>query len=215
MSYLASKYGPWCVVAGASEGLGAAFAETIASRGIHLVLLARRAELLTTLADSLRTKHAIEVRTLACDLADASFVATLTDVVADLEIGLAVYNAAYSFVAPLFDRPVEDALRVIDVNVRGPVGPVGVERAGEGRHLSLDVRVADARDTGRHRQRREERAKAAGRPHLHAVAGHQRAPPATMYEPASVPVPSVVESCTTTPWSAISPPTGIADSKLK
>ena len=44
------RYGPWCVVAGASEGLGAAFADGLARRGVHVVLLARRAELLDDVA---------------------------------------------------------------------------------------------------------------------------------------------------------------------
>ncbi|HSP18942.1 MAG TPA: SDR family NAD(P)-dependent oxidoreductase, partial [Myxococcaceae bacterium] len=115
------RYGRWAVVAGASEGLGAAFAEALALRGMSLVLLARRADVLETLAADLRGRRAVEVRTLACDLADASFGARLAATCAELEVGLAVYNAAYSFVAPLLDRPLEDALRVVDVNVRGPL----------------------------------------------------------------------------------------------
>jgi short-subunit dehydrogenase len=39
----------------------------------------------------------------------------------DVEVGVGVYNAAYSFVAPLLSRPPQDALRVVDVNVRGPL----------------------------------------------------------------------------------------------
>jgi len=34
---------------------------------------------------------------------------------------VAVYNAALSFTGPLLDRPLADALRVVDVNVRGPL----------------------------------------------------------------------------------------------
>lgn len=115
------RYGRWAVVAGASEGLGAAFAEAFAARGMGLVLLARRADVLETLAADLRARHGVEVRTLACDLADASFGVRLGETCADLEVGVAVYNAAYSFVAPLLDRPLDDALRVVDVNVRGPL----------------------------------------------------------------------------------------------
>ena len=37
----AESYGPYALVAGASEGLGAAFADAIARRGVNLVLLAR------------------------------------------------------------------------------------------------------------------------------------------------------------------------------
>ena len=39
-------YGRWAVVAGASEGLGAAFAQALARRGHNLILIARRAEVL-------------------------------------------------------------------------------------------------------------------------------------------------------------------------
>jgi short-subunit dehydrogenase len=116
-----SRYGPWAVVAGASEGLGAAFAEALAARGLHLILLARRAELLESLASTLRATHGVDVRPLACDLADPSFGDALSRATGDVEIGVAVYNAAYSFVAPLFDRPLADALRVVDVNVRAPL----------------------------------------------------------------------------------------------
>jgi hypothetical protein len=121
MVTLPDRYGRWAVVAGASEGLGAAFAEALAAHRVSLVLLARRAELLETLASTLRAAHGVEVRTVACDLADPSFAEGLSRATADVEVGVAVYNAAYSFVAPLFERPLSDALRVVDVNVRAPL----------------------------------------------------------------------------------------------
>jgi len=36
----ATKYGPWALVAGASDGVGAAFAMGLAQRGVNVVLLA-------------------------------------------------------------------------------------------------------------------------------------------------------------------------------
>jgi short-subunit dehydrogenase len=121
MPPFSDRYGRWAVVAGASEGLGAAFAEALATRGLSLVLLARRAELLEALASKLRAAHGVEVRAVPCDLAEPSFAAALSGATADIEVGVAVYNAAYSFVAPLFERPLADALRVVDVNVRAPL----------------------------------------------------------------------------------------------
>lgn len=115
------QYGPWAVVAGASEGLGAAFAYALAARGCHLLLLARRADVLSTLAQALTAKHAIKVETLACDLADASFDEKLTGATRGIEVGLGVYNAAYAFAGPLLERPLEDALRVVEVNCNGPL----------------------------------------------------------------------------------------------
>jgi short-subunit dehydrogenase len=121
VSAFADKYGPWAVVAGASEGLGAAFAEAIAARGVGVVLLARREAALRAVADELAARHHVEARPVACDLEDAAFPDALAAATEGLTIGLGVYNAAYSFIAPIFERPLSDALRVVDVNVRGPL----------------------------------------------------------------------------------------------
>ena len=47
----ANRYGPWALIAGGSEGVGASFARKLAGLGIHLVLVARRTEPLEKLAD--------------------------------------------------------------------------------------------------------------------------------------------------------------------
>src|SRR6202034_4523380 len=114
-------YGPVAVVAGASEGLGAAFAGALAARGMDLVLLARRETVLRELAARLEEAHGVRVATLACDLKEASFAQALADAVAGKIVGLGVYNAGFSFMSPLLDRPLDDALRVVDVNVKGPL----------------------------------------------------------------------------------------------
>ena len=46
MTEFAQKYGPWAVIAGASEGIGASLADQLASRGLDLVLIARNGALL-------------------------------------------------------------------------------------------------------------------------------------------------------------------------
>ncbi|HEX2591823.1 MAG TPA: SDR family NAD(P)-dependent oxidoreductase [Rhizomicrobium sp.] len=114
-----SKYGPWAIVAGASEGLGAAFAQALAERGVNLLLLARRPDLLESVATPLRAK--VEVRTAAIDLARTDLTTTLEELTADLDIGLGIYNAAFAPVGEFAQRPLDDLLRVIDVNVRAPL----------------------------------------------------------------------------------------------
>ncbi|MDZ4867238.1 MAG: SDR family NAD(P)-dependent oxidoreductase [Alphaproteobacteria bacterium] len=120
-SPFASKYGPWAVVAGASEGLGAAFAAALAARGLHLLLLARREAHLLAVADRLRATAKVEVRTAMCDLARPDLPDALAAWTADIDVGLAVYNAAYAPVGDLASQSVNDLLHVVDVNVRGPL----------------------------------------------------------------------------------------------
>jgi hypothetical protein len=114
-------YGPWALVAGASVGLGEAFARQLARRGLNLLLVARGQAGLDSLAAELRSAHGIEVRTLAADLARPDLVTAIQEFAAGLEVGLVVYNAAYSTIGPFLDHPLQDHLRVIDVNCRGPL----------------------------------------------------------------------------------------------
>ena len=121
MTSFLARYGPWALVAGASAGLGEAFARELAGRGFHLVLLARRGEALEALSSQLRRQHPVEVRTRAVDLGRGDLPRTVSEVTADLEVGLLVYNAAHSVIGPFLERPLDDQLRVVDVNCRGPL----------------------------------------------------------------------------------------------
>ena len=52
--HFTDRYGPCAIVAGASEGIGAAFAHALAARGLNLIIVARRAPPLVALADDSR-----------------------------------------------------------------------------------------------------------------------------------------------------------------
>jgi short-subunit dehydrogenase len=114
-------YGPWALIAGASHGLGAEYAKQIAARGVNVVIVARHADELAVLGQSIEQAYGVEVRTLVLDLAQAENVTTLIQQTADLEIGLLVYNAAFSAVGGFIDRPIGDHLRELAVNCRGPL----------------------------------------------------------------------------------------------
>jgi short-subunit dehydrogenase len=121
MSTFVDRYGPWAIVAGASEGLGAAFAKALARRGAHVVLVARRAEAMAQIKQEIADISAVEVRTIALDLANPDAAAQLHEATAALDVGLVVYNAAFSPLGPMLELSLEDQLRAVDVNVRGPL----------------------------------------------------------------------------------------------
>jgi len=116
-----SKYGPWALVAGASEGLGAEFARQLAARGLHVVAVARRAALLEELAGELRSDHGVEVRTVSLDLASQDAAAALCERTRDLEVGLLVYNAALSPIGSFLEQDLGEKLRALDLNCRAPL----------------------------------------------------------------------------------------------
>jgi short-subunit dehydrogenase len=115
------QYGPWAVVAGASEGLGAAYADQLAQKGLNLVLIARREEILAALASSLTDKYGIQVRTLTIDLSLPDSTENIIQQTRDLEIGLLIYNAASSVVGPFLDHSIDEHLKEIETNVRAPL----------------------------------------------------------------------------------------------
>jgi short-subunit dehydrogenase len=117
----AAKYGPWAVIAGASEGLGAEFGRQLAARGLNVLLIARRAAVLEELAAAIKSQHGVEVRTAAIDLAAADLGAQLHAATDGLEIGLGVYNAAFSAIGEFLSQDLDVALKTVEVNCRGPV----------------------------------------------------------------------------------------------
>jgi short-subunit dehydrogenase len=114
-----TKYGPWALVIGGSEGVGAAFARKLAAAGFKLVLVARKPGPLETLAAELRATGA-EVRVLAADLSQPDVLEKVRSVTDDIETGLLIYNAGANNTRGMFvELPKEVTQSVIAINVLG------------------------------------------------------------------------------------------------
>ncbi len=117
---LAHKYGPWALIAGASEGLGVAFAEQLAAAGFNLLLIARSATKLNTVAAAIRTAHGVDVRTAAIDLAAEGMAELVAAASEGLEIGLLVHIAgAASGPRLVIDQSEEEIMHLIRLNTVG------------------------------------------------------------------------------------------------
>jgi hypothetical protein len=121
MSPFKEKYGPVALVAGASEGLGLAFAHRLAKEGLDLVLIARRKEVLEQHADDIRKKFSVRVYPVACDLSDTDVVSQICKQTNDLPVNFLVYNAALSYIGPYLEYPVEEHLRIVSANALGQI----------------------------------------------------------------------------------------------
>ena len=114
-------YGPWAVIAGGSEGVGASFAQKLAGAGINLVLLARKPEPLDEVAQHVQRETSVKVRTLPLDLSADDMLDLIKKVTEDVEVGMLVYNAgAESLIRSFHDRDLANAERMIALNVSGP-----------------------------------------------------------------------------------------------
>jgi len=114
------RYGNWAIVAGASEGLGAEYAKGLAARGLNLILIARREELLQSLATELSDKYKVRTKPLVLDLSSHNAAEQIVQQTMDLDIGLLVYNAAFSAVGPFLEHSMNDHLREIHTNIHAP-----------------------------------------------------------------------------------------------
>lgn len=90
---LKEKYGPWVMIAGASTGVGAAFARHFAALGLNCILIARRVAPLETLRQELVDKHGVEVLLLPFDLSENGVAARIEKAVEGRSIGMFIYNA--------------------------------------------------------------------------------------------------------------------------
>lgn len=120
MTDFKTKYGPWALVAGASEGLGAAFAEELAKLGLNLILLARRQDKLDELSKRLYDLYQIEILTHSIDLSDFQKTKQLI-LDMDMDINLLVYNAAYAPIGYLENISEEDLSQIVKVNINTPL----------------------------------------------------------------------------------------------
>ena len=116
-----AKYGPWALVAGASQGLGEEYARQLAAFGLHVVLVARRVQPMTTLAEEFTATYGVQIRIVELDLARADAAQIVERETADLEIGILVYNAALSTIGGFFENALEDHVREIETNCRAPM----------------------------------------------------------------------------------------------
>ena len=88
-----AQYGPWAVITGASDGTGAEFAKLLASLGINVMLVARRAVPLAELAKEIEAQYRVQTRVLVQDLMALDAGTNILRAAEDLEVGLYVSNA--------------------------------------------------------------------------------------------------------------------------
>ena len=108
----------WCLVTGASSGIGAEFARQLAAAGARLVLVARREERLNALAEELRTAHDTESRVIVMDLLEPGATANLRSQTEDLEIDVLVNNAGFGHYGQFTDMDIDRATNMVQLNIQ-------------------------------------------------------------------------------------------------
>ena len=108
------------VVTGSSSGIGRSYAERLASDGMDLMLIARRAHRLDEVKRDLVGKG-VDVRTIVADLGRTEDLQRLGAQLSTLQIDLLVNNAGLAHYMPFAELPDSRARELVDVNALAPV----------------------------------------------------------------------------------------------
>ncbi len=115
--------GSTALVTGASKGLGAAFAEALAERGMNLVLVARSTDELNALSTRLYAKYKVRRTILSIDLADPSSPQTIAEELErrGIQVDLLVNNAGFGLSGEFLSHDPKQEQAEIEVNVQALV----------------------------------------------------------------------------------------------
>ena len=111
MPDFADRYGPWAIVTGAAQGVGLAFADALLARGCSVVLVDRQ-----PLVHDVAVARGDAARSVVADLAEPGWLDAVAAETEDLEVGLAVANAAVSYVGPFLGQTAESVRSTVAVN---------------------------------------------------------------------------------------------------
>ncbi|MDA8979581.1 SDR family NAD(P)-dependent oxidoreductase [Chitinophagales bacterium] len=115
------KYGKTACIAGASEGIGAAFSHYLAKEGYDLIVVARRLEPMIALAKEIESKYQVKVDTLSFDLSAPNAAKDLLAAVEPFDIDVLVYNAGLSYIGAFEKNDLNHHLEIARTNIMTPL----------------------------------------------------------------------------------------------
>lgn len=117
--------GKWAVITGATSGIGKAYAEQLAKKGLDIVLVSRSLSKLEEVAKEIKERYGVQVRIVDADLTGGQAVyAKIAKATEELEIAVVVNNAGASYNHPeLFTNVSEESIaQILQLNVASMTG---------------------------------------------------------------------------------------------
>ena len=121
MAELKVKYGDWALIAGAAAGIGESFCYALAKRGINVVMIDNREDLLHGLSEKLANDFGIETLPLCIDLFEKDSINQIIEKTSSIEIRFLIYVAAFSQIKKFGNFTTDDLEHYININIKTPL----------------------------------------------------------------------------------------------
>ncbi|MEH6499402.1 MAG: SDR family NAD(P)-dependent oxidoreductase [Pseudoalteromonas distincta] len=113
------RYGNWALIAGASHGIGAAFARQLAAQGMNCILVARNETALESLKAELEAQHGVQALCVKQDLSATDATARLLEATGNRQVGLVIYNAGGDpFISQFLNTDAEQWMTLLRMNTQ-------------------------------------------------------------------------------------------------
>ncbi|SCU95169.1 LANO_0E09538g1_1 [Lachancea nothofagi CBS 11611] len=142
-----AKKGQYCVITGASDGIGKEYASQLAKRGFNLILISRTQSKLVTLKSEFESKYDVKVRILAIDIAEdvSENYIKIQEACSGLPITILINNVgqSHSIPVPFLETEEHELRNIITINTTATlkitqlVAPLIVKSAKEARCKGL------------------------------------------------------------------------------
>uniref|UniRef100_A0A6Q2XYS3 Hydroxysteroid (20-beta) dehydrogenase 2 n=1 Tax=Esox lucius TaxID=8010 RepID=A0A6Q2XYS3_ESOLU len=116
-------YGQWAVVTGATSGIGKAYANELARRGLDIVLISRSKDKLCTVAKEIEHKHGRQTHIIQTDFTEGNDIyPAIAEALQDLDIGILVNNVGMNYSHKLvhfldIPNPEQRTTQVVNCNI--------------------------------------------------------------------------------------------------
>ena len=121
MKTLKENYGSLALIAGASEGIGAAYAHYLASHGVDLILIARKKDQLEQFGAALTLQYGVHTKCIQEDLSSLDASMRIREAVKELEINILVYNAGNSYIDKFENKAISVHQEIAFTNMITPL----------------------------------------------------------------------------------------------
>jgi len=121
MTDFRERYGSWALIAGSATGLGKAFSEVLAKKGLNLVMIDNRKKELSDLSEELKKRYGIKTLAIVLDLYQDSSGEKIMETIRKYEVRLMLYIAAFSRIRKFENFTESELNHFVNINVSTPI----------------------------------------------------------------------------------------------